>query len=275
MDPKNALPQFENEAQLVTADAGQLIPTLETKQQDLAYFIINAFTHELALDDTRAEAIIKAALVDEPCWTHETLQQIDDVFRSVFFEFPTGIKDQTTWTPRDAREIVKQWKEAATFRTYADAHGSADNKYFAPEQVKCIHHHYVEWFISAEADARQQKEPFNKNKSRAEARLRRLCGHMHMVHAIWAVGLPHTHEPSSTDDAIEHIQSNTEEILDWLLYIAKAFLAHKESPGYQMQKRKSGQTKETGHGLTAAEHEERTEARKYRHAQYLRRQWVK
>ena len=69
---QNALPQFENEAQLVTADAEQLIPTLETKQQDLAYFIINAFTHELALDDTRAEAIIKAALVDEPSWPHET-----------------------------------------------------------------------------------------------------------------------------------------------------------------------------------------------------------
>ena len=120
------------------------VPILETKQQELAYFIINAFTHELALDDTRAEAVIKAALVDEPCWPHETLEQIDDVFRSVFFEFPNGIRDQTTWTPRDAREIVKQWKEAATFRKYVDTHGSADNKYFAPEQVRCIHHHYVE-----------------------------------------------------------------------------------------------------------------------------------
>ena len=98
---------------------------------------------------------------------------------------------------------------------------------------------------------------------------------MHMVYAIWAVGLPNTHEPSSTDDAIKHIQSNAEEILDWLMYIAKAILAHKESLGYQMQKRKSGQTKETGHGLTAAEQEERTEARKYRHAQFLARQWKK
>ena len=42
-----------------------------------------------------------------------------------------------------------------------------------------------------------------------------------------------------------------------------------------MQKRKSGQTKETGHGLTAAEHEERTEAQKYRHDQFLARQWAK
>ena len=92
---------------------------------------------------------------------------------------------------------------------------------------------------------------------------------------FWVVGLPNIRGPSSTNDAIEHIQSNTEEILDWLLYIAKAIIAHKESPGYQMQKRKSGQTKETGHGLTAAEHEERTEARKYRHAQFLARQWAK
>ena len=96
---------------------------------------------------------------------------------------------------------------------------------------------------------------------------------MHMVHAIWAVGLPHIHEPSSTDDAIEHIQSSTEEILDWLIYIAKAILAHKQSPGYQMQKRKSGHTKETGHGLTAAEHEERTKARQYGYAKHLARQW--
>ena len=96
-----------------------------------------------------------------------------------------------------------------------------------------------------------------------------------MVRAIWTVGLQHIHEPSSTDDAIEHIQSNTEQILDWLYYFAKAILAHTDSLRYQMQKRKSGQTKETGHGLTAAEHEERTEARKCRHAQYLRRQWVK
>ena len=153
-------------------------PILKTKQQDLAYFIINAFTHELALDDTRAEAIIKAALVDEPRWQPERLQQIDSVFRNIFSEFPNGITDQTTWMPRDAREIVKQWKEAATFRTYADAHGSADNKYFAPEQVKCIHHHYVEWLISAEADATQKRKPY---QSRAGARLRRLCGHMHMV----------------------------------------------------------------------------------------------
>ena len=71
------------------------------------------------------------------------------------------------------------------------------------------------------------------------------------------------------------MESNTVEILDWLMYIAKAILSHKESPGYQMQKRKSGPTKETGHGLTAAEQEERTEARKYRDAQRLVRQLEK
>ena len=96
---------------------------------------------------------------------------------------------------------------------------------------------------------------------------------MHMAYAIWVVGLSTIHDPSSTDDAIEHIQSDTEAILDWLIYIAKAILAHKADFAYQTQKRKSGESKETGHGLTAAELEERTEARKYRHARYLTRQY--
>ena len=94
-----------------------------------------------------------------------------------------------------------------------------------------------------------------------------------MVYTIWTVGLPNTYEPSSTDDAMEHIESNTEEICDWLTHIAKAILAHRRSPDYLMQKRRSGQTKQTGHGLTAAKEEERTEARKYQHAQFLAQQW--
>ena len=44
-------------------------------------------THERALDDTRAEATIEAALVDEPRWPPEALEQIDSVSRNVFFEF--------------------------------------------------------------------------------------------------------------------------------------------------------------------------------------------
>ena len=101
--------QFEDETQLVTTDEEPVIPILETDQQDLAYFIINAFTHELALDDTRAETIIKATLVDAPRWPHETLEQIDDVFKNLFYGFPNDTNDQTTWAPRNAREIVKQW----------------------------------------------------------------------------------------------------------------------------------------------------------------------
>ena len=37
------------------SDAEQVIPILETPQQELAYLIVNAFTHEVALDDPRAE----------------------------------------------------------------------------------------------------------------------------------------------------------------------------------------------------------------------------
>ena len=62
-------------------------------------------------------------------------------------------------------------------------------------------------------------------------------------------------------------------MLDWLSYLAKAIIARKETISYQTQKRKSGETKETGHGLTAAEHEERTKARNYHYAKHLSRQW--
>ena len=96
---------------------------------------------------------------------------------------------------------------------------------------------------------------------------------MHVVFGIWTVGLPHIHLPSSTDDATKHIQNNTDNILEWLSYLAKAITEHKDTIEYQTQKRKSGETKEGGHGLTAAENEERTKARKYEYAKQLSQQW--
>ena len=109
--------------------AEQFIPILETPQQELAYLIVNAFTHEVALDDPRAEAIIKIRVINKPSWQPEVLQQIDDVFRKVFFEFPNGVEDQETWTPRDSRHIIKHWAEAAKFRRFADKNLSSDYTY--------------------------------------------------------------------------------------------------------------------------------------------------
>ena len=110
------------------------------------------------------------------------LQQIDDVFKKVFFEFPNGVENQDTWWPRDSTQIMEHWKEAAWFRRFADANQLPDCTHLTEKQVKRIHHYYTEWFIEQEADPQQRQDSFNANKSRGEARLRERCGHMHVVY---------------------------------------------------------------------------------------------
>ena len=269
-------------AECPESDAEQFIPILETPQQKFAYLIVNAFTHDVALDDPSAEALIKIRVINKPRWSPEILQQIDDVFKKVFFEFPNGVDNQDTWEPRDSTLIIEQWKEAAWFRRFADARGNYRNllgvrelpdcTHLTKEQVKRIKHYYTEWFIEQEADPQQREDSFNANKSRGEARLRERCGHMHVVFGIWAVGLPHIHLPSSTDDATEHIQQNTDNILEWLSHLANAIMAHRATISYKTQKRKSGQAKGT-HGLTAAEYEQRTKAKSYQYAKHLSQRW--
>ena len=48
--------------------------------------------------------------------------------------------------------------------------------------------------IRNEANDTQRAQPWNKNKSRAEAVLRRLCGSAMMAKVIWQVGLPNISE---------------------------------------------------------------------------------
>ena len=55
-------------------------------------------------------------------------------------------------------------------------------------------HEYIDNFIRNEANDTQRAEPWNKNKSRAEAVLRRECGSAMMAKVIWQVGLPNISE---------------------------------------------------------------------------------
>ena len=217
------------------SDAEQFIPILETPQQELAYLIVNAFTHEVALDDPRAEAMIKTTLINKPTWPPGLLQDIDDMSKQIFFEFPNGIQDQNTWTPRDSREIIQQWEEAAAFRRYADADQLPHDSYYDAKQIRRIFDCYIEWFIKEKTTGIQRQESRRKNRDRATARLERLCGDMYLVFGIWTVGLPSVDHPSSTDDATEHIQRNTNNILEWLSHLAKAIQAHKETIEYQQR----------------------------------------
>ena len=133
--------------------------------------------------------------------------------------------------------------------------------------MKCILHQYIDNFIRYEADATQGAQPWNKNKSRAEARLHRLCGSTLMAKAIWQVDVPNvlvtekmlamleraTEQPRRLErDVLDSITTATECILTWLANLAETIQSHKATPTYQEHARKSG-TQKNQSGLTAEE----------------------
>ena len=118
-------------------------------------------------------------------------------------------------------------------------------KKLAKDQVQSIWHQYNKDFIDNVANDRQRKESWTKNKSRAEARLKKLCGSSMMAKVIWLVGLPNISERDSTATA-------TETILNWLSMLAKTIQDHKATPTYQEHARKSG-TQKNKSGLTERE----------------------
>ena len=133
----------------------------------------------------------------------------------------------------------------------------------------------MEWFIKEEATEEQKKNTFTKIKSRAEVRLRNLCGSRHVASGIWAVGLPGVRltSPFATEkQATVGIQRVTENVLHWPEMLALGIQDHKLTRGYQTAKRRSGLSKGQ-HGLTATELEERKARRQLRHAKFLARQW--
>ena len=118
--------------------------------------------------------------------------------------------------------------------------------------------HYIDNFIRNEADDTQRAQPWNKNKSRAEAVLRRLCGSAMMAKVIWRVGLPNISEAGFAmdvplqQDVRDSIATATETILNWLSMLANTIQDHKATPTYQEHARKSG-TQKNKSGLTEIE----------------------
>ena len=137
----------------------------------------------------------------------------------------------------------------------------------AKPQVNSILHEYIDNFIRNEADHNQKKPRWTKNKCRAEARLRRLCGSVMMAKVIWQVGLPNISEarfamekvlPATEQqrplkqDVRDSIATATETILNWLSMLANSIQEHKATRTYQEQARKSG-TQKNKSGLTEIE----------------------
>ena len=110
----------------------------------------------------------------------------------------------------------------------------------------------------------QEKAGRGRNKSRAEARLNRLCGSRHVANAIWQLGLPEVLAPATEQRRAANIacyraamiETDTADVLQWLAKLAEVIQSHKATPEYQENTRKSGDSHGKS-GLDPAEMETR------------------
>ena len=137
----------------------------------------------------------------------------------------------------------------------------------AKHQAQSILHQYIDNFIRHEATDIQRDQPWSKNKSRAEAMLRRLTGSAMMAKLIWELGLPNISEagfamekglPATEQqrplqpDVRDSIATATDTILNWLSMLANSIQEHKATLTYKEHARKSGNQKNKS-GLTENE----------------------
>ena len=187
------------------------------------------------------------------------LVNIDEVFRPIFFYYPNGLHDRTRAEPRNPSQYITQWWDIAEWRQKVGAGAQQHaTEQLAKPQVQSIFHQYIDNFIRNEADDTQRAQPWNKNKSKAEAVLSKLCGSVMMAKAIWQVGLPNISEAivlwkvspaTQQEEPLNHhirdsIATATEMILNWLIKVDNSIQEHKATPTYQEHARKSGTQKD-------------------------------
>ena len=204
---------------------------------------------------------------------------IDEVFLPIFFYYPNGLCDRTIAEPRDANQFINQWYDIAEWRRIA---GAGITQYATEQLLKFqrnrILHEYIRDFIAKEAYARQKTQSWTKNKSSAEAVLRKRCGSVLMAKAIWHTGLPYIPEARfameeglpATEQQQASIEKATKTILKWLSMLANSIQEHKATPEYQEHARKSGTQKNTS-GLTEIElkqKEEKKHAARLKHGRH-------
>ena len=244
-------------------------PELDGPGQEMAYVIVNAFLNNVTYESTEAERLIKRVILKTGVVIRPNmLENIDEVFRPIFFHYPNGLNDRTRGEPRNPNQYIRNWRDIAALRQMegADAQQHATEQLSKPE-VQRIFHQYIENFIRYEATDAQRAQSWNRNKSRAETVLFRLCGSAMMAKVIWEVGLPNISEaefviekvlPATEQqrpleqDVRDSITTATETILNWLSMLADSVQNHKATPTYQEHARKSG-TQKNKSGLTEIE----------------------
>ena len=253
------------------------VPDLNEPGQEMAYVIVNAFLDNVTFKSTEAEKLIKHVILR----TGEGIQphmraNIDEVFLPIFFYYPNGLHDKTIAEPRNADQFIRQWHDLAEWRRVAGANITQHATEQLPKsQQNKIFHEYIKDFIANQAYARQKTQTWTKNKSTAEALLRKRCGSVLMAKAIWQTGLPDISEARfameeglpATEQQQASIEKATETILKWLSMLANSIQEHKATPEYQEHARKSGTQKNTS-GLTEMELKQKEEKKRAARLRY-------
>ena len=87
----------------------------------MAYVIVNAFLNNVTFQSTEAETWIKRAILNTGEGIRpDMLDNIDEVFRPIFFYYPNGLDDRTRGEPRNPSQCIRQWRDITTWRDSGD-----------------------------------------------------------------------------------------------------------------------------------------------------------
>ena len=79
----------------------------------MIYSIVNAALGNATYNSPEAEDMFATAMGGEACFEAAVCLRIEEVFSPMFFNFPDGVNDRSTWQPRDTKRYIRKSYELA------------------------------------------------------------------------------------------------------------------------------------------------------------------
>ena len=146
----------------------------------MIYAIVNEFLGKVTFCNPEAEAKLVAALVDESSLSFQMYARLEEVFTSIFFHYPNGLKDRSVWQPNDTSQYIRQWYELAAcrlplLRSTAAAAATEHGRDFSRAEVTQMFRQYME-DLKNELRRDQLGKNWTYYKSCTDSKLHRLAG---------------------------------------------------------------------------------------------------